>query len=109
MYSCIKKEMKQHNISWFELNSIISQLLPPNGLNATPAKKWIRVDVGNIETYVGDKYYIISVIYVNTSDVEKLKQIGIDYKKVTVQYLKNEGFIESDEYAYIGLERFKKE
>ena len=88
-----------------ELNAIIRNIPPDNhGAFAIP-KGWTRVDVGNLETYVGDSIYIITLIEKLPRTMTEMESDNMSVEQVVTKYLRDEGFI-GEEYAYIGLQRF---
>lgn len=92
------------NISDEELNSIIINAPTVDG--AMPAaKKWIRADVGIIETYVGDGIYVVTLIEHLPKTVGELKKNCENVEEIVAKYLRGEGFI-GEEYLYVALQRF---
>ena len=89
-----------------ELNSYVIALRNDDGGYYPAAKHWQRIDVGNIETYVGDRLYIVSVVAVKDNDADNHESFVIAVQKRVVRYLSAEGFIDA-EFLYIGLQDFK--
>lgn len=87
-----------------ELNDILLTL-PFIEQLPTP-KKWVRVDCGQTEVYVGDRLYIVALVDETTADIEKITETQIKVEQTVVKYLQNEGFIDND-CAYIGIQKFK--
>lgn len=90
----------------------IMNSLQPSELNATirsmgfPAPKaWKRVDCGQIETYVGDGLYVISLVEKCPDNKEEMKENQFKTETTVIKYLQGEGFIEK-EYVYVGMQRF---
>ena len=89
------------NISNEELNSHLAETT--NGCFPA-AKKWQRVDVGTIESYIGDNLYVVSVIEKRPKTVTEMNANCEKVKRIVIRYLESEGFI-GEEYLYIGLQR----
>lgn len=86
--------------------------LLPSELNATirsmgfPAPKaWMRVDCGQIETYVGDGLYVISLVEKSPETKAEMTENQFKTETTVIKYLQSEGFIEK-EYIYVGMQRF---
>lgn len=92
------------NISSYELNLLISNLPPIEGI-IPYAKQWLRVNVGDIEVYVGDQLFIVALITTEAKTKDELQEKGLATEKTILNYLRSEGFIDKN-YAYIGLQRF---
>lgn len=69
-------------------------------------KKWVRVDCGQTEVYVGDKLYIIALVEKMPDSEDEVVKTQLSTEETVVKYLRSEGFIDND-YAYIGMQRFK--
>lgn len=93
------------NISPEELNWYIMSAPNLLGKPLPPAKQWSRIDVGQIETYVGDGVYVIAVVNKRPADAEEMKENGVKAQKLVVSYLMSEGFIDKD-FLFIGLQTF---
>lgn len=91
------------NISPEELNTYITGITSDIGSQLPPAKTWTRIDVGPIETYVGDGIYVISVVNHRPKDIQELEANSAKAQQKVIAYLKGEGFIDV-EYFYIGLQ-----
>ncbi len=90
-----------------QLNEIISSLPISLNIDGSPGKvkTWVTVNIGDIETHVGDRSYIISFVDKLQPTVEKAEIQGIAIEEMIIKYLMNEGFIDT-EYAYIGMQLF---
>ena len=89
-----------------ELDTIIRTI--PDELSDEPfpaPKKWIRVDCGEIEVYVGDRMYVIALVEKLTDSETEIVDTQISTEDTVIKYLQNEGFLD-DEYAYVGMQRF---
>ena len=69
-------------------------------------KKWVRVDCGQTEVYVGDRLYIIALVEKIPTTEDEVVETQLGVEQTVVKYLRSEGFIDRD-YAYIGMQRFK--
>jgi hypothetical protein len=69
-------------------------------------KKWVRVDCGQTEVYVGDRLYIIALVEKMFDNEDEVVATQLSVEETVVKYLRSEGFID-DDYAYIGMQRFK--
>lgn len=69
-------------------------------------KKWVRVDCGQTEVYVGDRLYIIALVEKIPDSEDEVVTTQLNVNQTVVKYLRSEGFIDND-YAYIGMQRFK--
>ena len=92
-----------------ELNEVVKlipldDLIPEKPL--PKPKKWIRVDCGQTEVYVGDRLYIIALVEKIPESIDEVTGTHVKLEDVVIKYLKAEGFIDND-YAYIGMQRFK--
>jgi hypothetical protein len=96
--------MKESNISMPELNALVHGFPCEDG-PLPPAKNWVRVDVGDLETYVGDRLYVVTLVETLPDSVEEIKQFGASAEATVIKYLQGEGFIDN-EFLYIGLQRF---
>lgn len=90
-----------------ELNAVIRSM-PIDEMTGAPfpaPKKWQRVDVGNIECYVGDRICVIALVEKQPDTVSELKQNQLNTETTIIRYLQNEGWIDK-EYVYVGMQRF---
>jgi hypothetical protein len=69
-------------------------------------KKWVRIDCGQTEVYVGDKLYIIALVEKIHDSEDEIVATQLSVEETVVKYLRSEGFIDND-YAYVGMQRFK--
>lgn len=93
--------MNTINIPDEELNSYIK-----NTCGSFPcAKKWQRIDVGTLETYVGDGEYVITVIDYKPKSVKQMERNCRKVEETVTRYLIGEGFIGKN-YLYVGLQQF---
>ena len=91
-----------------ELDSIV-RTIPLNEMVANPLpkpKKWVRVDCGQTEVYVGDRMYIVALVEKIPDSEDEVVETQLNVEETVVKYLRSEGFIDND-YAYIGMQRFK--
>lgn len=88
-----------------ELNAVIRNLPPDENGPFIAPKKWMRVDVGTLETYVGDKLYVITLVEKLPNSLEEVESNAEFAEQTVIRYLQGEGFI-GEEYAYVGLQRF---
>ena len=95
------------NVTKRQLNKIISDLQVSLSIDGSPdkVKTWVTVNMGEIETHVGDKKYIISFVDKLQPTVEKAEMQGIAIEEIITKYMVEEGFV-GDEYAYIGMQLF---
>ena len=91
-----------------ELDAIIRTVpLDEMVLNPMPKpKKWVRVDCGQTEVYVGDRLYIIALVEKIHDTEDEIVSTQLNVEETVVKYLRSEGFIDND-YAYVGMQRFK--
>jgi hypothetical protein len=68
---------------------------------------WKRVDVGTLETYVGDSLYVITLIDQLPTSLEEAASNGLSAEDTVIRYLQGEGFL-GEEFVYLGLQRFDK-
>ena len=88
-----------------ELDAIVRNLPEDDGPYIKP-KKWKRVDVGQTEVYVGDDLYIVALCEKLPESVDELAKNQVNTEDTVIKYLQSEGFI-GQEYAYVGMQRFK--
>lgn len=81
------------------LNEMVPEPLPK-------PKKWVRVDCGQTEVYVGDRLYIVALVEKIPDSEDEVVATQLNVEETVVKYLRSEGFIDND-YAYIGMQRFK--
>jgi hypothetical protein len=91
--------MTKINIPDCQLNNYLTHSCPA----FSGAKKWIRIDVGDQETYVGDNTFIITVIKHKPMNVDEMNSNCNKIQPIVIRYLQSEGFIDK-EYIYIGLQ-----
>lgn len=94
----MKPNISPEDLNWYIMSASLGKPLPS-------AKRWIRIDVGEIETYVGDEVYVISIVNKRPADIEEMKENSIKAQKIVVSYLMSEGFINKD-FLFIGLQTF---
>lgn len=91
-----------------ELDSII-RTIPMDERLPEPLpkpKKWVRIDCGQTEVYVGDRLYIIALVEKIHDTEDEIVSTQLSVEETVVKYLRSEGFIDND-YAYVGMQRFK--
>ena len=91
-----------------ELDALI-RTVPLNEMVPEPLpkpKKWVRVDCGQTEVYVGDRLYIVALVEKIPDSEDEVVATQLSVEETVVKYLQSEGFIDRD-YAYIGMQRFK--
>lgn len=92
------------NMSTFELNKFMREAAECHNGNVYQAKKWQRVDVGNIECYVGDETLVVTVL--NRKPIKHkngMTKNNIDIEHTVTRYLRGEGFI-GKEYVYVAMQ-----
>jgi hypothetical protein len=87
-----------------ELNEWIAMF--PSDEPNPPAKNWVHVTVGELDTYVGDKLYVISLNSKSPQSMDELNRTKEISEEFIIKYLRREGFIEN-EYLYVGLQDIK--
>lgn len=87
-----------------ELDAIIRSIPPDEDGPFIAPKKWARVDVGNLETYIGDKLYVVTLVEKLPETIDELEANNESAEKIVIRYLQNEGFID-EEYAYVGMQQ----
>lgn len=89
------------------MNKILKSELDSNIVQyGMPAPKmWRRVDVGTLETYVGDDVYAMAFINQIPNTIEEMELNNKRAEETVIRYLQAEGFI-GKEYIYMGLQRF---
>lgn len=95
------KSMTKINIPNYQLNKYLSDACPC----FDGAKSWQRIDVGDVETYVGDGTFVIAILKDVPADKEELDDNCQKVQPVIIRYLTGEGFI-SEEYLYMALQEF---
>jgi len=90
--------MKTLDLTPTELNNHIKTFCPP-------AEHWQRIDVGDIETYVGDGQCVITLIDYKPTSVKELEKNCRKAEETVTRYLQDEGFIGKN-YLYLGLQQF---
>lgn len=88
-----------------ELNSYVIALRNDAGGYFPAAKSWQRIDVGDIETYVGDRLYVIAIAKETPSETD-IDEVAVAIQTQVIKYLQSEGFIDA-EFLYIGLQEFR--
>jgi hypothetical protein len=88
-----------------ELDAIVRNLPEEAGPYPRP-RKWKRVDVGQTEAYVGDDLYVVALCEKLPESVDELVKSQANTEDTVIKYLQSEGFI-GQEYAYVGMQRFK--
>jgi hypothetical protein len=68
-------------------------------------KQWQRIDVGHIETYVGDETIVIGMVTIIPKTRKEMEDNNKKAEKIIIKYLQSEGFI-GTEYVYVGLQTF---
>ncbi len=90
-----------------ELNTIIrSMSVDEVTRQSFPApNKWTRVDVGEIECYVGDGLYVVAMIERQPETMPEMEKNQINTEAAIIKYMQGEGWI-GKEYVYVGMQRF---
>jgi hypothetical protein len=89
-----------------ELDAIIRNLPSEALLGPIPRpKKWKRVDVGQIEVYVGDRLYVVALCEKLPQSIDEMASNQVNTEDTVIKYLRSEGWID-EEYAYVGMQRF---
>jgi hypothetical protein len=91
-----------------DLDGIVRSI-PPEEMVSDPLpkpKKWVRVDCGQIEVYVGDRLYIVALVEKIPDTEDEVVSAQLNVEQTVVKYLRSEGFIDND-YAYVGMQRFQ--
>lgn len=97
--------MNPNTLSPLELNALISTMPTEDGTKFAYAKEWQRVDVGKLETYVGDRLYVITLVEKLPETMDEVEANGLSAEETVIRYLQGEGFID-EEFVYVGLQRF---
>ena len=84
------------------LNEVVRMMPTPP---PTP-KQWLRVDCGNIETYVGDSLIVVTLVEDLIASPLAVKVYQAKTHTTVIKYLKSEGFI-GKEYYYVGFQKFQ--
>lgn len=88
-----------------ELDAIVRNL-PQEAIGpVSKPKKWLRVNVGQTEVYVGDELYVVALVEKLPESVDDLTNTQVNTQDTVVKYLQSEGFLDK-EYAYVGMQRF---
>ena len=69
------------------------------------AKKWQRVDVGDLEVYVGDRKYVISFVETLPKTSREMEANTLSAEETVMKYLIGEDFVDSEDFLYVGLQR----
>ncbi len=97
------------NITLPELNGLVEHFPTEDKIKMPPAQEWKRVDVGDIEVYVGYPaegfHYVVGLVEKIPHSIEEIDKNGESAENVIIKYLQSEGFI-GEEFIYIGLQRF---
>jgi hypothetical protein len=94
----------KHSLSGSELNSLIYNAPSFEEHGICQAKDWQRVDVGDLEVYVGDEKYIIAFVEHPPKSIEEMEKNTLTVQEIVITYLQGEGFIGED-YVYVGLQQ----
>lgn len=95
--------MNKGTITVEELNAYIVNLSDQNG-RLPKAKSWVQVDnFKDIELWVGDGLYVVSIIKDVPKTKTDLEQNALKAKDTVLKWLQDEGFI-THEHFYVGLQ-----
>jgi len=94
------------DVPFSDLNKIIAQINPESNKKSF-AKKWIKVQIGRYEVYVGDRAYVVTLVDTPASDNEEMMKNNLIAEEFVTRYLEDEDFVEN-EWIYLGLQRFSK-
>lgn len=99
--------MKTNTLSPEDCNALI-QRMPCESGPLPSATTWQRVDVGFLETYVGDSLYVITLIERLPKTIDEVQSQGESVEETVIRYLQGEGFV-GEQFVYLGLQRFDKD
>lgn len=104
-----KRKITDKQLNDLIKNSPLDMLQASLGLKPSSLpKKWIHVPIGNIDTYVGGKKYVVSIMERIATDPVEIAENSSKTEEIVVKYLKSEGFIK-DSYLFIALQRMNSD
>jgi hypothetical protein len=99
-----KRMKNKESLSNFELNNLVVNCPILENEDKHFAKDWKRVDVGDLEVYVGDRKYVVAFVEEIPKTAEEMKTNTLSTEETIMRYLIGEGFVDEEDFLYVGLQ-----